>query len=61
MEIGKRAFEVLQKISFERLGGTKEELDSLHIIQEEVNKLGVENVIEVFYYCTLVYYSFNIC
>jgi len=21
----------------------------------------VENVIEVFYYCTVVYYSFNIC
>ena len=48
MGIGKRAFEVLQKISFERLGGTKEELDSLHIIQEEVNKLGVENIIEEF-------------
>lgn len=48
MEIGNRAFNVLKEISFERLGGTKEELAALHIIKREVDNLNVSNVIEEF-------------
>ena len=48
MSIGKRAFKVLQEMSYERLGGTKEELSALEIIQKEVSSLGVEPVVEEF-------------
>lgn len=48
MEIGKRAYKVLQDISFERLGGTDEELKALHIIKKEIDALGIETEIEEF-------------
>ena len=48
MEIGNRAYKILKEISFERLGGTNEELNALHIIKKEVDALGIENEIEEF-------------
>lgn len=41
-----RAWEVLNKISFERVTGTKEEKEAAKIIQEECKKVGVDAVIE---------------
>ena len=46
--IGKRAFELLSKISFERLGGSPEELHSLKFIKKELDLLDIENEIEPF-------------
>lgn len=43
-----RAFDVLKKISFERIAGTKEELECAHILEEECKKAGVDVVIEDF-------------
>ena len=43
-----RAFEVLKKISFERVAGTKEELECAKILEEECKKAGVDVVIEDF-------------
>ena len=48
MVIGKRAYKVLKEMSYERLGGTKEEMSALEILKREVDALGVENVIEEF-------------
>ena len=48
MKIGERAYKVLQEISFERLGGTDEELKALHIIKKEIDALGIETEIEEF-------------
>ena len=48
MSIGERAYKVLEEMSYERLGGTKEELSALEIIKREVDALGVENTIEDF-------------
>ena len=48
MNIGERAYKVLQDISFERLGGTDEELKALHIIKKEIDALEIENEIEEF-------------
>ena len=48
MNIGERAYKVLEEMSYERLGGTKEELSALEIIKREVDALGVENTIEDF-------------
>ena len=48
MIIGKRAYKVLKEISYERLGGTKEEMSALEIIKHEVDMLGVENIVEDF-------------
>lgn len=48
MVIGKRAYKVLKEISYERLGGTKEEMSALEIIKHEVDMLGVESVVEDF-------------
>ena len=48
MSIGERAYKVLEEMSYERLGGTKEELTALEIIKREVDALGVENTIEDF-------------
>lgn len=48
MEIGKRAYKVLKEISFERLGGTDEELKALNIIKAEIDSLGVETEVEEF-------------
>lgn len=44
----KRAFEVLEKISFERIAGTEKELECAHILEEECKKVGVDVVIEEF-------------
>ena len=38
----KRAYELLEKISFERLGGSKEEKKAAEILKEEIEKRGVK-------------------
>lgn len=43
-----RAFEILKKISFERIAGTDKELECAHIIEEECKKVGLDVVIEDF-------------
>ena len=43
-----RAFEVLEKISFERIAGTENELRTAKILEEECKKAGVEVEIEEF-------------
>ena len=43
-----RAFEVLKKISFERIAGTEKEFECAKIIEEECKKIGLETVIEEF-------------
>lgn len=43
-----RAFEVLKKISFERIAGTNKELECANILLEECKKVGVEAQIEEF-------------
>lgn len=43
-----RAFEVLKKISFERIAGTEKELECAHIIEEEIKKAGLPAEIEEF-------------
>ena len=47
MVIGNRAYKVLKEISYERLGGTKEEMNALEIIKHEVEMLGVESTVGV--------------
>ena len=48
MNIGERAFKVLSEISYERMGGTNEELSALEVIKREVETLGIETVVEEF-------------
>lgn len=48
MNIGKRAYKVLKEISYERLGGTKEELNALEVIKREVESVNVDVEIEDF-------------
>ena len=48
MSIGSRAYNVLKEISYERLGGTKEEFASLKTLQREVEAEGVECFVEDF-------------
>ena len=48
MLIGKRAYKVLKEISYERLGGTQEELSALEVLKREVDALGVQTEIEDF-------------
>lgn len=43
-----RAFDLLKKISFERIAGTDKELECAQILEEECKKVGVEVVIEDF-------------
>lgn len=43
-----RAFNLLKSISFERLGGSKEELEAAKIIQEEIKKSGGTSTLEEF-------------
>ena len=43
-----RAFEVLKKISFERIAGTEKEFECAKIIEEECKKIGLETAIEEF-------------
>ena len=45
---GKRAFEILNKIGFVRMGGTQEELDAANIILDEIKNAGGEGYIEEF-------------
>ncbi len=45
---GKRAFEILQKIGFERMSGTKEEEKAAKIICDEIEKIGGKPEIEEF-------------
>ena len=42
----KRAFEVLERLSFERIAGTSEELRAAHLLEEECKKAVVEVTIE---------------
>lgn len=44
----KRAFEVLERISFERIAGTDKELEAANIIKAECEKYGVEAHLESF-------------
>ena len=44
----KRAYELLERISFERLGGSKEELKAANILKEEIEKCGVSAHFEEF-------------
>lgn len=48
MSIGKRAYKILKEISYERLGGTNEELKALEVIKREVENEGVKCEIENF-------------
>ena len=48
MSIGERAYKVLEEMSYERLGGTKEEMSALEILKREIDVLGVSNVVEDF-------------
>lgn len=43
-----RAFEVLKKISFERIAGTEKELECANILKEEIEKAGLKAEIEEF-------------
>ena len=43
-----RAFDVLKRISFERIAGTEKELECAHILEEECKKAGVDVVLEEF-------------
>ena len=43
-----RAYDLLKKISFERRGGTTEELDCIAILQSEIEALGVKSYTEEF-------------
>lgn len=43
-----RAFEVLKRLSFERVSGTEKELEAAHLILDECKKAGVQAVIESF-------------
>ncbi len=44
----KRAFDLLEKISFERIAGTEKELECAKILEEECKKVGIEATIEEF-------------
>ena len=46
--IGNRAFDLLAKISYERLGGSTEELNALNILKKELDTLKIANEIEEF-------------
>ncbi|MGL5674799.1 MAG: M28 family peptidase, partial [Cellulosilyticaceae bacterium] len=45
---GKRAFELLDKIGFVRVGGTTEELKAANILLDELKSVGVEGTLESF-------------
>ena len=45
---GQRAFKLLKKIGFVRVGGTKEELQAAQILQQEITSLGLEGKIQPF-------------
>ena len=43
-----RAFEVLNKISFERIAGTEKEFECANILKEEIEKYGIDVEIQDF-------------
>lgn len=43
-----RAFEVLKRLSFERIAGTDKELEAAHLLKAECDKVGIPAVIEEF-------------
>jgi hypothetical protein len=43
-----RAFEVLKRLSFERIAGTEKELEAANLIKDECEKVGIPTVIEDF-------------
>lgn len=45
---GKRQFELLEKMSFVRMGGTDEEMAAANILMDEIRAIGLEPVIEEF-------------
>jgi len=45
---GKREFELLEKMSFVRMGGTAEEMKAAEILMEEIRSIGLEPVLEEF-------------
>ena len=45
---GKRQFELLEKMSFVRMGGTDEEMAAANILMDEIKAMGLEPVIEEF-------------
>lgn len=45
---GKRQFELLEKMSFVRMGGTEEEMAAANILMDEIRAMGLEPVIEEF-------------
>ena len=45
---GKRQMELLNKMSFVRMGGTAEEMAAAEILMEEIRSIGMEPVIEEF-------------
>ncbi len=45
---GKREFELLEKLSFVRMGGTAEEMKAAEILMEEIKAIGLEPVLESF-------------
>ncbi len=45
---GKRQFELLEKMSFVRMGGTEEEMAAANILMDEIKAMGLEPVIEEF-------------
>lgn len=45
---GKRAFDLLRKISYERMGGTDYEFDALQTLRAEVDALGVKTEVQAF-------------
>lgn len=44
----KKEYQLLEKLYFERVGGTSEELKACHIIQDELNKINLKSRIETF-------------
>ena len=43
-----KEYKLLEKLYFERIGGTDKELEACHIIQDELKQLGLESYIEDF-------------
>lgn len=44
----RKEYELLEKLYFERIGGTEDELRACHIIQDELKEIGLESKIEKF-------------
>ena len=40
-----KEYKLLEKLYFERIGGTDKELEACHIIQDELKQLGLESYI----------------